>query len=131
LKSLAFKKSFDVCLTKFENYQILLNKISHRILAKQSYLVGERTSIRMLEAYIMHTAKNQFHIKIRRWEIPQGCNRVLPACLHFRQDADCCGVAWVRCKSLKQEVIEAASHQSSKSSKWQVIKAASHQSGKS
>jgi hypothetical protein len=27
-------------LTKFENYQILLNKISHRFLLQQSYLVG-------------------------------------------------------------------------------------------
>jgi hypothetical protein len=28
LESLKFQKIFDVCLTKFENYQILLNKIS-------------------------------------------------------------------------------------------------------
>jgi hypothetical protein len=27
------KKKFDVCLTKLENYQILLDKISHRFLA--------------------------------------------------------------------------------------------------
>jgi hypothetical protein len=29
LESLEFEKIFDVCLTKFENYQILLDKISH------------------------------------------------------------------------------------------------------
>jgi len=34
LESLEFKKFFDVCLTKFENYPILLNKISHRFLAE-------------------------------------------------------------------------------------------------
>jgi len=31
LESLEFQKFFDVCLTKFENYQILLNKITCRI----------------------------------------------------------------------------------------------------
>ncbi len=30
LESLEFWKIFDVCFTKFENYQILLNTISHR-----------------------------------------------------------------------------------------------------
>ncbi len=29
LESLEFQKNFAACLTKFENYQILLNKISH------------------------------------------------------------------------------------------------------
>ncbi len=31
-ESLEFKKQIDVSLTKFENYQFLLNKISHRFL---------------------------------------------------------------------------------------------------
>ncbi len=30
LESLEFYKTFDVCATKFESYQILLNKISRR-----------------------------------------------------------------------------------------------------
>jgi hypothetical protein len=29
LESLEFYKNFDACLTKFVNYQILLNKINH------------------------------------------------------------------------------------------------------
>ncbi len=42
LESLKF---FDVCLTKFENYQILLNKICHRFLITTLlYWVGERAS---------------------------------------------------------------------------------------
>jgi hypothetical protein len=41
LESLEFLKFSDVCLTKFENYQILLHKISHRFLLT-TYLVGER-----------------------------------------------------------------------------------------
>ncbi len=45
LESLEFQKFFDVCLTKFENYQILLNKIRHRFLVTKSYLVGERASL--------------------------------------------------------------------------------------
>jgi hypothetical protein len=32
LESVEFKKNFDPCLTKFENYQILPNHISHRFL---------------------------------------------------------------------------------------------------
>ncbi len=32
LNTLEFEKFFDVCLTKIENNQILLNKISHRFL---------------------------------------------------------------------------------------------------
>jgi hypothetical protein len=32
LESVEFQKLFDACLTKFENDQILLNKISHRFL---------------------------------------------------------------------------------------------------
>ncbi len=32
LESLDFRKFFDVCLTKFEDYRVLLNKISHRFL---------------------------------------------------------------------------------------------------
>jgi len=34
LGSLEFQKFLDVCFTKFENYQILLNKISHRFPVK-------------------------------------------------------------------------------------------------
>ncbi len=33
-------------LTKLENYQILLNKISHRFLQQPSYLVGERAPLK-------------------------------------------------------------------------------------
>ncbi len=33
LESLEFQKFFQACLYKFESYQILLNKISHRFLA--------------------------------------------------------------------------------------------------
>jgi hypothetical protein len=40
LESLEFKEKFDACLTKFENYQILLNKISHIFLAKTKLLSG-------------------------------------------------------------------------------------------
>jgi hypothetical protein len=32
VETLEFKKNFDVCLTKFEIYQTLLNKVSHRFL---------------------------------------------------------------------------------------------------
>jgi hypothetical protein len=39
------ENKIDECFTKFENYQILLNKISHRFLVTNSYLVGERTSL--------------------------------------------------------------------------------------
>jgi hypothetical protein len=37
LESLKF---FDVCLAKFENYQILLNKISHRFIVTTKLLSG-------------------------------------------------------------------------------------------
>ncbi len=33
LEYLEFKKFFEACLTKFENYQILISKISRRFLA--------------------------------------------------------------------------------------------------
>ncbi len=33
-ESLEFQKFFDTCFTKFENYQILLNKIGHRFPVK-------------------------------------------------------------------------------------------------
>jgi hypothetical protein len=38
---------FDVCLTKFENYQIFLNKISHRYLmtTKLFKMMDERASL--------------------------------------------------------------------------------------
>ncbi len=40
LESLEFKKILDTHLTKFENYQILLNKISHRFLVTRKLLSG-------------------------------------------------------------------------------------------
>jgi hypothetical protein len=40
-----FLKIFDVCLTKFENYQTLLNKISHRFLLTTNLISGERASL--------------------------------------------------------------------------------------
>ncbi len=40
LKSLDFQTNFDVRLTKFENYQILLNKTSHRFLETTKLLRG-------------------------------------------------------------------------------------------
>ncbi len=40
LESLELEKNFDVCLNKFENYQILLNKISHRFLATTKLFSG-------------------------------------------------------------------------------------------
>jgi hypothetical protein len=40
LKSLEFKKNFGLCLTKFENCQILLNKICHRFLATTKLFSG-------------------------------------------------------------------------------------------
>jgi hypothetical protein len=37
---------FDVCLTEFENYQILLNKISHRFLVTAKlFSVGEKACL--------------------------------------------------------------------------------------
>ncbi len=46
LESLNFLKFLDVCLTKFENYKILLDKISHRFVVTTKILVGERASWR-------------------------------------------------------------------------------------
>ncbi len=40
LESLESQKSFDVGLTKFENYQILLNKISHGFLVTPKLFSG-------------------------------------------------------------------------------------------
>ncbi len=40
LESLEFHNFFDACLTKFENDQILLNKISHRFLVTNKLLSG-------------------------------------------------------------------------------------------
>jgi hypothetical protein len=40
LESLEFKKNFDACLAKFENYQIILNKISHRFLVTTKLFSG-------------------------------------------------------------------------------------------
>jgi hypothetical protein len=45
LESLDLHKFFDVCLTKFKNNQILLNKISHRFLLTTK--LGERSSIKI------------------------------------------------------------------------------------
>jgi len=40
LGSLKILEFFDVCLTKFENYQILLNKISRRFLVTMKLFIG-------------------------------------------------------------------------------------------
>ncbi len=40
LESLEFFKFVDVCLTKFENYQILIDKISHRFLVTTKLFGG-------------------------------------------------------------------------------------------
>jgi hypothetical protein len=40
LELLEFQKLFDACLTKFENGQILLNKISHRFLGTTKLFSG-------------------------------------------------------------------------------------------
>ncbi len=40
LESLEFYKKFHVCLTKFKNYQILHNKISHRFIVASKLLSG-------------------------------------------------------------------------------------------
>jgi hypothetical protein len=40
LESLEFLKSLGVCLAKFENYQILLNKISHRFIVTAKPISG-------------------------------------------------------------------------------------------
>jgi hypothetical protein len=45
LESLEFKKYFDVCLVKFENYQILLNKISLRFLVTTKLFSGRKSLI--------------------------------------------------------------------------------------
>jgi hypothetical protein len=39
-ESLEFEKIFDACLTQFENYHILLNKISHRFLVTTKLFSG-------------------------------------------------------------------------------------------
>ncbi len=46
LESLGFYKTFYVCLTKLKNNQILLNKISHRLLMTTKPLLGERASLK-------------------------------------------------------------------------------------
>ena len=48
LESLDFKKILDACLTKLENYQILLNKISHRFLLTTKLLRGEIPCLKWL-----------------------------------------------------------------------------------
>jgi hypothetical protein len=40
LESFEFQKFFEVCLTKFENYQILINKIIHRYLVTTKLFSG-------------------------------------------------------------------------------------------
>ncbi len=40
LETLNFYKFLDTCLTKFENYQNLLNKISHKFLVATKLLSG-------------------------------------------------------------------------------------------
>ncbi len=46
LESLEFYKHFDLWLTKFENYQILLNKISHRFLMTTKLFIGWKSLIK-------------------------------------------------------------------------------------
>jgi hypothetical protein len=46
LDSLEFYKNFDVCLTKFKNNQILLNKISHIFLLTTKVFIGCKSLIR-------------------------------------------------------------------------------------
>ncbi len=45
LESLELKKLFDACLTKFENYQISLNKISHTFLMTTKLSSGWKSLI--------------------------------------------------------------------------------------
>jgi len=45
LESLEFKTFFDVCLTKFEKHQILLNKVSTRCLVTTKVLSGSKSLI--------------------------------------------------------------------------------------
>ncbi len=46
LESLELLKFFDVCWTKFKNYQILLNKISHRFLVTSKLFSGRKSLIK-------------------------------------------------------------------------------------
>ncbi len=61
LESLEFQKFFDVCLTKFENYQILLNKISHIFLVTTKLLSGWKSLIGVAE---MHQALKFFTLTL-------------------------------------------------------------------
>jgi len=40
MKSVKFQKFFDMCLTNFENYQILLNKINHRFIVTTKLFIN-------------------------------------------------------------------------------------------
>jgi hypothetical protein len=40
LESLEFYKNYDLCLTKFDSYLVLLDKISHRFLETAKLLSG-------------------------------------------------------------------------------------------
>ncbi len=45
LESLEFFNLFDACLTKFENYYLLPNKISHRFLMTTKLFTGGKSLI--------------------------------------------------------------------------------------
>jgi hypothetical protein len=47
LESLLFVKNCNVRLTKFENYQILLNKINHRFLVTTKLFRGRKSLIKV------------------------------------------------------------------------------------
>ncbi len=44
-ESIEFQNFFDVCLTKFENFQVLLNRISHRFLVTTRLFGGQKSLI--------------------------------------------------------------------------------------
>jgi hypothetical protein len=48
LESLELEKIFGVCLTKFEDYQIWLNKISHWFLVTAKLFTGWKSLIDMV-----------------------------------------------------------------------------------
>ncbi len=54
---------FVVCLTKFENYQILLNKISHRFLVTTKLFSGWKSHINQ-NVIIMHILKEFMNLHV-------------------------------------------------------------------
>jgi hypothetical protein len=55
LESLVFHKNLDACLTKFENHQILLIKISHRFLVTTKLFSGQKCLIKALDLHHLCT----------------------------------------------------------------------------